>query len=135
MSEEKIQKQSLNILSLKVLHVVRWFVLLWYNVAYTPVVVLLLVAFVSRVDWIEAYLDKCLFSSYFDFFVFPAVVAHTINGLFLIWEGSKYAKWPWWRQLVSLFAIGLPVYSVFYNAKCEKRFRLLQAPIEKLDSF
>jgi hypothetical protein len=134
MSEEKIQKQALSILSLKVLHIIRWIILLWYNVSYTPVVVLLLVAFVSRVDWIEAYLDKCLFSPYFDFFVFPAVVANTINGLILIVEGSKYANWPWWRQLVSLFAIGLPVFGVFYNAKCEKEFRILQAPIKKLDS-
>jgi hypothetical protein len=117
---------SFNLLSLKVVRIVRWGVLLWHHVAYTPVMVLLLVAFISRVSWIEACLDKCLFSPYFELFVWPAAVANTINGFILMVEGRKRANWPWWRQLVSLFAIGIPVFGVFYYAKCEKKFRLLQ---------
>jgi len=57
------------------------------------------------------------------FFVFPACFANGINGFVLMVEGRIKAGWRWWRELFAVFGIFLPIYGIFYYAKCERELR------------
>jgi len=99
-----------------------WGVLLWSQIA-TLCIIGLAVGFALTTK-IDPYV--WFFNKAFDCFVIPAGVCVGPLIIAVMVDGRRLLKWPWWRVFLTLFAMGIPLYAIFYYKRAEHDLLRLQ---------
>jgi hypothetical protein len=115
-----------HIMALRSVRVIRWSLVLCNQAGILSFLVSSCVAAGASSSIWDNYLDW--YMKFYQFFVLPAVFANGVNGFVLMVEGRIRVNWPWWRQLLTLFAISLPVYGVFHYARCLRELSSATTP-------
>ncbi|MCK4293360.1 MAG: hypothetical protein KAY65_09195 [Planctomycetes bacterium] len=104
---------------------IRWAVLICQQVVFTPVVLLLLLPLFVGIHKAEPYIEWYFSTRIFEFIVLPMCFANGINGFVMMVEGRIKAKWKWWKQIFTIFAISIPIYGAFHYTKCKTELKSL----------
>ncbi len=110
-------------LKLDFVRIIRWGIVLWSQAALLSIIILRVCSLWNRL--FEPYVCWILEKAFF-VFVFPAGFFLTLNTIALAVDGRRFAKWPWWRVLFTLFAMGIPVYAIYYYWKSEQQLLRLR---------
>jgi len=111
---------------------IRWAVLIYQQITFTPLVLLLLLSLSLGMRRSEAYVEWYFSTSLFKLVVFPGCFVNGLNGFAMMIQGRLTAKWPWWKQILTLFGISIPIYGMVLYTKREKELQLREnVPVEE----